>query len=101
MSGLVRRVAVQLARLRSAVERRVRFGWRRWTVGRRPPVLAPPARFPGFAGALRVEAVRTLARSTTALHISTRLVLPAPAPAPRPPPRSLIIMAVTSPAPQR
>ncbi|GHB73337.1 hypothetical protein GCM10010347_49650 [Streptomyces cirratus] len=49
----------------------------------------------GITGALRVQAVRTLARSTTALHISTRLVLPAPAP--RPPPRSLIIMAVTSP----
>ncbi|GHD59656.1 hypothetical protein GCM10010336_10840 [Streptomyces goshikiensis] len=51
------------------------------------------------AGALRVEAVRTLARSTTALHISTRLVLPAPAP--RPPPRGLIIMAVTSPGAAR
>ncbi|GAA2649954.1 hypothetical protein GCM10010425_72720 [Streptomyces spororaveus] len=59
-------------------------------------MLAPAA---GLAGALRIEAVRTLARSTTALHISTRLVLLAPAP--RPPPRSLIIMAVTSPAATR
>ncbi|GHE46929.1 hypothetical protein GCM10017778_33310 [Streptomyces vinaceus] len=62
-------------------------------------MLAPSAGFAGLAGALRVEAVRTLARSTTALHISTRLVLPAPAP--RPPPRSLIIMAVTSPGAAR
>ncbi|GGR80986.1 hypothetical protein Snoj_75180 [Streptomyces nojiriensis] len=62
-------------------------------------VLAPSAGLAGFAGALRIEAVRTLARSTTALHISTRLVLLAPAP--RPPPRSLIIMAVTSPAATR
>ncbi|GLX37937.1 hypothetical protein Sros01_40100 [Streptomyces roseochromogenus] len=61
------------------------------------PVLA--ATGSGIAGALRVQAVRTLARSTTALHISTRHVLPAPAP--RPPPRSLIIMAVTSPAAAR
>ncbi|GAA3089843.1 hypothetical protein GCM10020254_38540 [Streptomyces goshikiensis] len=44
-----------------------------------PAVFAAAAR---VAGALRVEAVRTLARSTTALHISTRLVLPAPAPRP-------------------
>ncbi|GGZ54330.1 hypothetical protein GCM10010371_12450 [Streptomyces subrutilus] len=62
-------------------------------------MLAPAAGFAGLAGALRVQAVGTLARSTTALHISTRLVLPAPAP--RPPPRSLIIMAVTSPATAR
>ncbi|GAA1586080.1 hypothetical protein GCM10009731_44950 [Streptomyces globosus] len=60
---------------------------------------AAAAGFAGLAGALRVEVVRTLARSTTALHISTRLVLPAPAP--RLPPRSLIIMAVTSPGAAR
>lgn len=39
MSGLVRHAALQLARIRSAVERRVRFGWRTLTVGRRPPLV--------------------------------------------------------------
>lgn len=39
MPGPVRSAAAQLARLRSAVERRVRLGWRLWTVGRRPPLV--------------------------------------------------------------
>ncbi|GHB05381.1 hypothetical protein GCM10010305_55740 [Streptomyces termitum] len=64
---------------------------------RRGRVLGPPPPVPPPPDRLRTQVVRPLARSATAMHISTRLLFLGNTN----PPRDPIIVSVTSPASQR